>query len=54
MLKIIDKRCVAWLTSDLDHELTGFRALNPVRKAALQSDRQAWADSIADLSELAI
>ena len=49
-LEIIDERHAAWLANDLDK----CRALNPVRNAALRSDRQAWADSIADTAELAI
>ena len=36
-LKIVDERRAAWLARDLDT----YRALNPVRNAALQRDRQA-------------
>ena len=49
-LEIIDKRRAAWLANDLGE----CRALNPVRNAALQGDRQAWAVSIADTAALAI
>ena len=49
-LEIVDQRRAAWLAHDLDE----YRALNPLRNAALQRDRQAWADGIADAAELAI
>ena len=49
-LEIVDQRRAAWLAHDLDE----YRALNPLRNAALQRDRQAWADGIADSAEVAI
>ena len=49
-LELIDKCRATWLAYDLDK----YRALNSLRNAALQSDRQACAESIADTAELAI
>ena len=49
-LEIVDQRRAAWLAHDLDE----YRALNPLLNAALQRDRQAWTDGIADSAELAI